>query len=58
MTALLAALPEPACFHCGQAVPADAPRAIVDGQSRPVCCAGCAAAAASPEASTAATPSR
>ena len=46
MSALPAALPEPACFHCGQAVPADAPRVCVDGQSRPVCCAGCAAAAA------------
>ena len=42
---LAAANADLACFHCGQAVPADAPRVPVDGEARPVCCAGCAAAA-------------
>jgi Cu2+-exporting ATPase len=35
-----------ACFHCGQAVPEGATHAIeIGGLARPMCCAGCAAAA-------------
>ena len=33
------------CAHCGQAVPPDAPLALVGGVSTLVCCIGCAAAA-------------
>jgi hypothetical protein len=35
-----------ACFHCGEAIPADVRiRACVSGHERAVCCHGCAAAA-------------
>lgn len=35
-----------ACFHCGEAVPAGARFDVeVDGEPRPMCCRGCAAAA-------------
>jgi Cu2+-exporting ATPase len=38
--------PPSVCFHCGGALPADAHCAVpVAGIMRPVCCAGCAAAA-------------
>ncbi len=33
------------CFHCGEALPADPPRARVDGVDQAFCCRGCAAAA-------------
>lgn len=35
----------PACWHCGEPLPADAPRAVVAGVPHPVCCHGCRAAA-------------
>ncbi len=35
----------PACWHCGQALPADPPRAIVGSVAHEVCCQGCKAAA-------------
>lgn len=35
------------CFHCGEPLPAGAVRTVrVDGEPRPVCCAGCEAVAA------------
>jgi Cu2+-exporting ATPase len=34
------------CFHCGEALPNDAPWVEIDGAGVPVCCQGCAAAAA------------
>ncbi|MCQ4166642.1 heavy metal translocating P-type ATPase [Tahibacter harae] len=34
-----------ACFHCGQALPAQAPQVLIDGAMQSVCCAGCATAA-------------
>ena len=41
-----APLPPPVCFHCGGALPADVHCAVrVAGILRPVCCAGCEAAA-------------
>ncbi|KFN51020.1 heavy metal translocating P-type ATPase [Arenimonas composti] len=34
-----------ACHHCGEALPADPPRARIDGVDAAFCCPGCAAAA-------------
>ena len=33
------------CFHCGEALPAQAPSVDIDGTPRAVCCQGCGAAA-------------
>ena len=33
------------CFHCGESLPSEPARAVVDGEQRPFCCDGCAAAA-------------
>ena len=33
------------CWHCGESLPADPPRAVVAGVAHPVCCQGCRAAA-------------
>jgi Cu2+-exporting ATPase len=33
------------CFHCGEALPAQAPTVDIDGAPRAVCCQGCGAAA-------------
>lgn len=39
-------MPLAACWHCAQPLPAaDAPRAVIGGQTRPFCCIGCSAAA-------------
>ncbi len=37
---------ESTCYHCGLSIPADLHLAVeIDGQSRPMCCAGCQAVA-------------
>ncbi len=33
------------CWHCGEPLPPEPPQALVGGVARPVCCAGCHAAA-------------
>ncbi|HTS23602.1 MAG TPA: heavy metal translocating P-type ATPase metal-binding domain-containing protein [Casimicrobiaceae bacterium] len=35
----------PRCWHCGEPLPADPPRALVAGVAHPVCCQGCRAVA-------------
>lgn len=40
-----AAVADSACFHCGQALPAQPVRVQIDGAERAVCCDGCGAAA-------------
>ena len=35
-----------ACFHCGDALPAEPVLAVVGGTRHPFCCSGCAAASA------------
>ena len=35
-----------ACFHCGEALPAEPVRARIAGAEQPFCCSGCAAASA------------
>ncbi|WHZ11057.1 MAG: heavy metal translocating P-type ATPase [Burkholderiaceae bacterium] len=37
--------PAASCWHCGESLPADAPRALVAGIEHLVCCQGCRAAA-------------
>jgi Cu2+-exporting ATPase len=37
---------QPSCYHCGLPVPSASPLfALIDGERRPMCCAGCQAAA-------------
>jgi Cu2+-exporting ATPase len=38
-------VPATQCWHCGEALPADPPRALVAGLTHDVCCHGCKAAA-------------
>ncbi|MBN8262902.1 MAG: heavy metal translocating P-type ATPase, partial [Xanthomonadales bacterium] len=40
------ALAKDACFHCGEALPAEPVLAVVGGARHPFCCSGCAAASA------------